>query len=119
MRTVPHKSELGKGLKDEPTGLLFIIASLVSIALLLLMVASAKATRAEISPEKVEKTATISIVQTSDVVGTQNGAERLNGVAEQPNSVARAHSRNGSDTNQSDGDALRAAFLRVMASLGG
>jgi hypothetical protein len=114
MRMVPHKSELGKGLKDEPNGLLFVIASLLSIALLLLMVASAKATRAEILPEKVDKPATISAVQASSAVCAQNGAERLNGAPEQPNSVV-----NGSGTGQPDDDALRAAFLRVMASLGG
>ncbi len=43
MRAFPHRSELGKGLKDEPNGLLFVIASLLSIALLLLMFSSAHA----------------------------------------------------------------------------
>ncbi len=47
MLTFPHKSELGRGLKGEPNGLLFVIASLLSIALLLLMFSSAHATRGE------------------------------------------------------------------------
>jgi hypothetical protein len=120
MRMVPHKSELGKGLKDEPNGLLFAIATLVSVALLLLLFSSARATRAEIIPERAQESGTMPSLEVS---GAAYAAERLNGAVEQPNSVARMNSspesgtRAGSD--QGDENALRAAFLHVMASLGG
>ena len=102
MRMVPRKSELGKGLKDEPNGLLFAIATLISVALLLLLFSSARATRA----------------QSIDPPSVSDG--RI-GADEQPNSVVGAGRTAGFESDeraaQNDQSALRAALLRVMASL--
>ncbi len=122
MRTVPHKSELGKGLKDEPTGWLFVIASLLSVALLLLMFSSARATRGEISSVDVEESGESVILQVPRPAYAEVAPDHSRGAAEQPNSVAAAHrsapSRSADDSRPNRPSALKAALLHVMASLG-
>ncbi len=120
MRLIPHRSELGKGLKDEPTGLLFAIATLLSIALLLLMFSSARATRAEIAPINADEFAVTPVPRAAYASDASDG--RI-GASEQPISVARQHPWNRAESDghpdAKNRGALRAAFLHVMASLGG
>ncbi len=123
MRIVPHKSELGKGLKNEQNGWLFVVASLLSIALLLLMFSSARATRGEISPTELEESGETRILQVQRTAYAEILPGDSIGAAEQPNSVAQLHRSappapaGASLSNRRS--ALKAALLHAMVSLGG
>jgi hypothetical protein len=122
MRMVPHKSELGRGLKNEPNGWLFVIASLLSVALLLLMFSSARATRGEIPPAEAEESRDAPTLQVPSLAYAEIAPEDAIGAAGQPNSVAAAHRSAPSrpaDKAQSSRQSALAALLDVMAGLGG